>query len=214
MSASLLLFSIKILLTTPNLNLLTAILTLLRFLNDISFFKYHRKSYDPEFALCVDIAYDLENGKWMPDRVVEAAKSADVTYAKYISVANFPALPTSYEDAGDTYHFLVATEDVWLWSVPVASLVFVAFYCVRKRLTNDKLRRLLAKYSSFSLLAVSLLSESIQFFSFRGFTQLSALSVASRNSAVDFVNMLACYIKLLLIFCYPVASPWVYGTVG
>lgn len=193
---------------SPNLYLLTSALTFIRFVNDLSYYQYHDMEYDDKFKTFVEISYDIENGKWVPSFVTEEYQKLGISYSSKIEYSYPSSLPKVYRDIDDKYYFLAETESAWIWTFPFSIVVFSLFHCIRSKVKHRRVKSSLAKYSSFSVLAVSLLSENIQHFSFRGFTQIYGLTV---RSTVDYVNLVMTYSMLFSVFVYAVASPWIFA---
>lgn len=63
--------------SVPNLNLLLKITTVLRFVDDLSYYNYHKSVYDSEFHFYMQMAWNLTNMKWLP-------QSLSAIYREYL----------------------------------------------------------------------------------------------------------------------------------
>lgn len=107
-------------------------------------------------------------------------------------------------------NFLKATEDMWIFGLPMKIVSFLVFWAVQRKVKSSRIKGMLAKFSSFSLLTVSIMSESVLELSFFGFSQLNSLSPVGCPNWLYVLNLSLAYTTLFLAVTYSVGAPWVH----
>lgn len=80
--------------TTPNLVLLAKMVSMLRFVDDATYYAYHRTHYDQSFATISSIAWNLTNSKRIMPQLDGFYEQFNISYVKYL-----PSVSTSNTSA-------------------------------------------------------------------------------------------------------------------
>lgn len=141
---------------------------------------------------------------------MEAYQKSGISYSEKLDVPHSPTLPASFDALSENYHFLNETENFWTCCLVVLVPTFALLYLVRRRTQSQRLKDILVKFACFSFLVLSLLSENIQFFSFRGFSQLYGRSLIGSQTVVFNLNLVISYTMVFVSLAYAVAAPWLF----
>jgi hypothetical protein len=182
-------------------------IAMFRFIDDFSYYPYHRVKYDTGITAFTSLSWNLTNAKWNIPCLDSLYKAFDISYADNLPESPTEKTPVTYLVLNENAMFLEMTEDFWLRSLMIVAATFAMLHLVFRGLNSCNRTRgaanFIRKFSLWSFLLVSLMGENVQYFSFRCFSQVYELGVREKGLLV---NLLVNYMVLFLVILYAVGS--------
>lgn len=192
---------LRTLLSLPNVALLVRMLALLRVVDDLSYYVYHRPDYSHRFRQIARFCWNVTNTKWVLPPLDPAYQEMRALYARNLSDLGGNS-PATYQWVGEGASFLRQTDDYWICTAPLTvgtfALLFLLHRACKRTSRLGVLRKLLFRFEWCGFLVVSLIGENTQYLSFRCFSQLY-----EPNSQAGLV---VAYLVLFLLTCYGVGA--------
>lgn len=194
----------------PNIGLVFQMASLIRTVDDLSYYRYHRTSYDLSLSQTSQLCANLTRARWMMPQLAPLYEEFRVSYSPLQPPPATQNTPAKFRAADRNVNFLAQTEHFWLCLVPLSLLGFLLLHLLHRALRRfectARLSRVLIRFRWFGFLFVSLIGEHVQFLSFRCFSQTYELLP---RSAIELLNLVLCYTVLFVVVFYAVASLFV-----
>lgn len=161
--------------STPNLILLVRIFSLLRIVDDITYYSYHKTRYDEEFAFVSEFCWNLTNAKYMLPELEPVYSRFNVSYDQLISLSPVARTPEKFIRLDQNVNFLRQTEDYWMSSLPITLVTFVLLHFIAGLTTKynwNFAKKFSLRFKYYGALSLTLIGENLQYLSFRCFSSM------------------------------------------
>lgn len=199
--------SLHTLISLPNLALFFRMITMLRIVDDLTYYVYHQPNYGRQFFGLSLLCWNITNLKWVFGPIQPLYDSIKSSYSRTLPPSETANSPATYPGVGEDVYLLRQTDEYWLFTIPSAVLGFLLFHYLHllmgrvRRLQNPA--KLLCRFQWNGMLVVALFGENIQYLSFRCFSQLYQRGIAAPSGLL---NLAVTYSVLFLALLYAAAS--------
>jgi hypothetical protein len=194
----------------PNIGLLIKISPFLLLVDDLSYFVYYNSAhFDTTFRFVSELCWNWTHSKWELPKPVADALGLDLSstqkeperWLKDTTGITPKRLAYRTEDL----FFLNNCKGYLLYTVPFSTLMFVALWKLYWRFHQSKFASVIASFSSFAYLFVSLVGENAQFLAFKCFEQLRFVvplggKLYYLNLVLTYTVLFACLICVISLY--------------
>lgn len=143
-------------LSIPNINILFKLASILRFIDDFSYYCYHVSRYDSKFRMLSAMTRNITNSKWLPEVIEKVYNQYLGEFLVLLHRNNTIPIPSTWTLFGENFDFLENTADMWLCMIPLSVVVFAVIRTLTKMLPCNRLKLLLVRFSLVGSLFVGL----------------------------------------------------------